>query len=457
MEELSKYILTVVSEDEMSVDLYLSEAGDSEIYDVDKIIEYISQKDKIVPYLIKASAIEDMIKHEKYGEMVTVAKGRPARDGEDGYFVFNFETNPSKKPKLLEDGSVDYRNLNLVQSVAEGDLLAVYQPKEEGQDGETVRGKPILAARCKDLPPLRGQGFRIDEDGRSYYATRDGKITRSMGMLNVTTFYTIPGDVDLSIGNIDFKGDIEILGSIKQGFSVKATGNITVNGLIEGAYVESGKDILVKGGILGGGKAEIVAGGCLFASFVENAKVTVHNSIQADSIVNCDVTAYSDVNIFGKASTIVGGKVKANRTIRAHKIGSETGTMTELMVGIEPDVMHTYNVRLKELGELEDRLNKVEKTIELMSDKTDKDDNLMMQLIRTKIELSAQVYKEKSICEELHNRIEIGKHATVVAESIVYPGTIVKIDGQVLHVEEEFKWIMFLRKGDKILTQRVID
>lgn len=453
---ISKQIAVVVSEDEMTADLFLGMIDETEEYNVDEIIDYLKNTERVVAG-IKPSVIMDMINQKIYGKMVTVATGAQGVDGRDGFFTFKFNTNPSKKPKLLSDGSVDYHNLNLVQSVCIGDLLAVYTPKCEGRDGYTVRGRTLAAGRCKDLPPLRGKGFTVSNDGKKYYAAVDGKVELSMGMLNVLQFHTIMGDVDLSVGNIDFKGDLEIMGSIKEGFSVKATGNITVNKLVEAAHVEAGKDILVRGGILGGGKAVLSAGGNVYALFIENATINANNSVQADSIVNCNVSAFSDINIFGRTSTIVGGKLKANRTIKTRKIGGEVGAATELTVGIEPSAMHTYSKMMKELEEMSKELSKVEKTIELMNAKQEKNDKLMMQLIRTKIELSAEFSRNKALCGELQKRIEIGKYAEIIAEEKVCPGVIINIDGCTLHIDDEYTEIVFLRKGDKILTKKMRD
>jgi uncharacterized protein (DUF342 family) len=256
-EQITKHIAVVVSEDEMSADLFLGMVDDPDVYNVDDIIEYLKDVEHIVAG-VKPSVIMEMINQRTYGKMVTVATGAPGVDGRDGFYNFQFDTSPSKKPKVLPDGTVDYHNLSLVQSVEIGDLLATYVPKCEGRDGYTVKGKVLPAKRCKDIPPLRGKGFTISSDGKKYYAAVDGKVELSMGQLNVLQFHTINGDVDLSVGNIDFKGDLEILGSIKEGFTVKATGNITVNKLIEAANVEAGKDILVRGGILGGGIGNLI-------------------------------------------------------------------------------------------------------------------------------------------------------------------------------------------------------
>ena len=453
VEDLGKYITVLVSDDKMSADLFLSEVEDPHIYDVDSIIAYMKEREKIIMG-IKPSVIMNMINERIYEKMVTVAFGCPAVEGQNGHYDFKFNTTPSKKPKLLDDGSVDYYNLSLIETVGEGQLVAEYIPKKEGTNGYDIFGKTILAAKCIDIAPLRGKGFKVSDDGTKYYALFNGKIELTMNIMNISPTYVIPGDVDLSTGNIDFKGDLEIMGSIKAGMIVKATGNITVNKLVEAAHVEAGKDVLVRGGILGGGKAVIQAGNNVYGLFIENATIRANNAIQADSIVNCDVTAFSDINIFGRTSAIVGGHLKANRTIRTRKIGSEVGVTTEVVVGIEPEAKNTYKKMVAELEEMQEELEKIEKTIELLSHKQDADENLRIQLVRKKIEHSAEISKKRELCTALQKRIEIGKYAEIVAEEVVYPGAVIRIDGLMTHVNDEYREIMFLRKGDKILTKK---
>ena len=142
--QITKHIAVVVSEDEMSADLFLGVVDDPDVYNVDEIVEYIKETEHIVAG-VKPSVIMEMINQKTYGKMVTVAMGALGVDGRDGFYNFQFDTSPSKKPKVLPDGTVDYHNLNLVQSVVIGDLLATYVPKCEGRDGFTVRGKVIPA------------------------------------------------------------------------------------------------------------------------------------------------------------------------------------------------------------------------------------------------------------------------------------------------------------------------
>lgn len=457
MEKELKMILDVdISEDMMNVALCLKPVTpeDEQLLVLEEIVKILTREGVVVG--IDSGIIGEMIAQKVYNEYIVVARGVEVTEGYDGYYDFKFEQNPSKKPKLLENGCVDYYNLNLINSVEVGTLLAEYVPKSDGANGITVKGQVKYPKKTRDLPPLRGQGFTMNEENQ-YFAAIAGKVELNMGQLQVWPICTITGDVDLTTGNVDFKGDLEILGTIKTGMVVKATGNITVNKRVEAATVSAGKEILVRGGILGGGKADISAIGNVFAQFIENANVSSGGSIQADSIVNSNVTAYSDVNIFGKTSTIVGGTLKANRRVRTKYLGSETCVKTVIEVGIDESVSATLKDMYNELQENEKELDKIERTLELYKTKKPDDAKLYMQLIRTKIEKSTEIQRVKSLYDQIRNRVEIGKYAEVIVEKRVYPGVRLIVDGKSSIIENEYEEIVFKRKGDKILTKRYTD
>lgn len=50
----------------------------------------------------------------------------------------------------------------------------------------------------------------------------------------------------MSMGNIDFNGDVNITGSVRSGVTVHAMGSIYVGGFVEGATLIAGKDIVLR-------------------------------------------------------------------------------------------------------------------------------------------------------------------------------------------------------------------
>lgn len=451
MEELERYIQVLISEDCMECQISLDEVtDDNHIYSVEGIVELLVSKGVI--FGIDEPKIRKMLEEKIYDTYVTVAVGEKPIEGRDGYYSYTFDTNPNKKPRLREDGTVDYLNLNLFQTVSKGDLIARYFAKIEGEDGTDVLGKKIVVKKGKHLSPLRGKGFFTSEDCMEYYALYDGKVEVANGCINVTQTSMLPGNVDLNSGNLDVKGDLDIMGNVITGMVVKASGNVTIGGLVEGASIIAGKNVLIKGGILGGGKAKVVAGGNIFAQFIENAIIESGDCVQANSVVNSIVTAYNDINIFGKTSSIIGGSLKANRMVRTRCIGSIGQITTRINVGMESSEIASLKYKEMKRKEVEGELHKVEIAINMMKNMSEQKEMLMM-LTRTKIDRNAMLTNLNKEIEDLRIRMKLAAKAEVIAETMAYQGTIVSIDGIVLKLDNDYEKISFIRKKDKILTR----
>lgn len=451
MEELERYIQVEISDNKMECRICLDNPeGNEDIYNVQDIVRLLSCKG--VVFGVDEKEIKRIIEEKIYDIFVVVARGEKPVEGRDGYYSYTFDTNPNKKPRLREDGTVDYLNLNLFQTVSTGDLIARYFPKLDGSDGITVKGERIAVKKGKHLPLLRGKGFSISEDCMEYYALYDGKVEAVNGCINVTKTSMLPGSVDLNSGNLDVKGDLEIMGNVITGMTVKASGNITIGGLVEGATIIAGKNVLVKGGVLGGGKAKLTAGGNVFAQFIENAIIESGDCVQANSVVNSIVTAYNDINIFGKTSSIIGGSLKANRMVRTRCIGSVGQTMTRISVGIEDSEVASLKYREMKRKETEEEIKKVETAISMMKNMSGQRE-MMLMLTRTKIEKNAMLTELNKEIEDLKIRIKLAAKAEVIAETKAYQGTVISIDGIVLKLEDDYDKISFIRKNDKILTR----
>ncbi len=221
-------------------------------------VQDVLQRSGVV-YGIKENKIQEMIDMQIYNQEILIAEGDLPRDGVDGYYEYKFDMNFSKKPKVRPDGSVDYWSIKMVEMVTEGQVIAVYHKAIQGRDGMDLRGKPVLAKRGRDLVPLRGKGFERSEDGVTYTSLMDGKIDMSGERIVILPVYEINGDVDLSIGNIDFRGDVIVHGSLCSGVTVKATGTVTVDGIVEGANIEAGKDVVLRSGVMGASRASITS------------------------------------------------------------------------------------------------------------------------------------------------------------------------------------------------------
>lgn len=274
-----------------------------------------------------------------YKENYLVAEGVKPQDGADARIVYNFETDRSKiKLKETASGRVDFKELNLVQNVVEGQPLAKKIPAERGKGGKTVTGKYLEARNGKDIPIPLGKNTKLAEDGLTIIAEMNGQVLLLNNKINVEPVLNIEGDVSLKTGNIMFLGTVYISGNVEDGFSVKASGNIEVKGTVGKSELDAEGDIVVSQGIAGKGEAFIRAGKSIWSKFIENTKVEAGEFvIVSDGIINSQVSANRKILCQGKRAAIIGGFLSAAEEIHAKTFGSFGGASeTVLSVGFDP-------------------------------------------------------------------------------------------------------------------------
>jgi uncharacterized protein (DUF342 family) len=300
---------------------------------------YISQiKANRVYYGLKEDFIREFADEPVYKESILVAEGVRPVNGRDAYIQYNFEVEPNKIPiKEGANGRVDFKQLNILQNVVEGQPLARKIPAETGVDGTTITGNLLSAGDGKDIALPLGQNVQVAEDGITILAAINGQVVMVGGKINVEPTYFVKGNVGLQTGNIDFVGNVVISGNVEDGFLVKAAGNIEVNGMVERGTLEAEGDILIHQGITGKGSGTIRAGRSLWAKYIENCTIVVGNMVVvSDGIVNSQVDAFGRIVVQGKRASIVGGRLRATEEITAKAIGSPiSGTETICEVGYD--------------------------------------------------------------------------------------------------------------------------
>ena len=402
-----------------------------------------------VSYGIQEDALNNVLENQLYNREILIAQGDRPKDGVDGYYEYKFDVNFSKKPKLCPDGSVDYWSIKMVEIVTEGQEIAVYHKAVPGVDGMNLKGKPVLAKRGRDLVPLRGKGFERSEDGTSYISLMDGKIEKSSDRITILPVYEVSGDVDLSIGNIDFRGDVIVHGTVCSGVTVKATGTVTVDGVVEGAKIEAGKDIVLRSGVMGASRAVITTRGNISAKFFEYTRVHANGSIRADVFLNCQVSCGESILLDGKKASIVGGEVGAIQGIVVNTLGSDGEVRTHVRIGNDSSVRRRIGILRNKIEVEKANLEKIENGLKLLKDV--KNDPRRTDLLRVKIRDTALLAEDTAELEKLEDQMERARGCTVRVIGCVYPGVSVEIDDLEVHVKEEQFSLEFIRQMDKIV------
>lgn len=337
----------------------------------------------------------------------------------------------------------------MVEIVTEGQIIAEYHKSVQGKDGVDLRGKPILAKRGRDLVPLRGKGFERSEDGLVYTSLMDGKIEMSGERIVILPVYEINGDADLSVGNIDFRGDVIIHGTVCSGLTVKATGTVTIDGIVEGANIEAGKDIVLRSGVMGASRATIMANGNISAKFFEYTRVHANGTIQADVFLNCQVSCGESIVLNGKKASIIGGEVGAIESIEVDTLGSEGEVRTHVKIGNDMATKRRISVLQNKIKIEKTNLAKIEEGLKILKDM--KNDPRRTDLLRVKIRDTALLAGDEAELEKLLDQIERARGGVVRVTGNVYPGVRVDIDELRVLVKEQQERLEFVREQDKIL------
>ncbi|MDQ0160904.1 FapA family protein [Alkalibacillus salilacus] len=178
-----------------------------------------------------------------------VAEGKRPVEGENGYLDFKIDIYGKEgKPKMNDDGSVDFRETKFIPSVNKGDIIANIHPPIPGIPGKNVYGDVILPSKAHEAVVKAGKGIEVVSN--QVIALESGKPQiQTRGLLyQIQVLPTLVHRTDVSIetGNIHFTGDVEIWGNVKEEMTVKAVGDVTVSGAVDHAEVTAGNSVYIK-------------------------------------------------------------------------------------------------------------------------------------------------------------------------------------------------------------------
>jgi len=397
---------------------------------------------------IKEGIDEEMLNHivsnRKYNYKYIIAKGLQAQDGQDAILTLTFDVKEIKnlKPQLHNDGTVDFKDLHAVHNIKKGELLAEKTAVTEGVNGYNVLGQVIKAKRGKDARIPKGKNTEISKDGLTLEATVDGKLEYDGHNIYINTVYTLNGDLDSSIGNIDFVGNVVISGSVKSGYTIKAAGSVEVRGSVEDSVIIAGGDIFLSYGIQGIEKGKLVSGGNIVAKFIQNATVEAQKDVIAEAIMHSNVSAGNSIRVENGKGTIVGGVVAATNMILAKSIGSPMGTATEVQIGILPSIYQKHKQMERSLIEKQESLVKIDQSIKFLLSKSkeirlDAQKQVMLQKFSdSRAPIMDEIEILKKDYEELSGMLRDAQDGLIKATDTVHPGVKLMIGNTIKYVDD---------------------
>lgn len=421
-----------------------------ELYTKEQILTELTTNRVI--YGIKMDVIEEMVQNQLVYTEILIAEGNAPIDGVDGHYQYFFNKETNTKPIILEDGSADYSSLNKIETVYAGQIIARYYKATKGELGRNVKGQQMLAKNGRELLPLKGKGFSVNEDKTIYRSDIDGKIEYKNDRLEISNILIIEGNVDTLTGDANFSGDITVKGNVMTGTSVRAGGNILVAGHVEAADLVAGGDVILQNGMQGGGKGKVQAGGHVSGKFFEQVTIESGGNVNANAIMHCNITSKGEVIVSGKRGVVVGGIINAVSGVAATIIGSMAEVITEVNIGYKTDPVPMIIKREEEIKDLIAEVRKIDdgiKTVINYIEKENRKDLLpqKIKLLKTKIDRNSQIsliIKQRNLLLE---NMQKAKDGNVIVTRAIYPGVRIRINGSMLIIKEEFNNVLIKRKG----------
>ena len=292
-------------------------------------------------------------------EDILLAQGTEPTRGRDGWLELTVSTG-SDTLEFEEDerGNVDLRNMQSFTNVEADQEIGIIHPPEEGEPGKTVQGQPIPPLTGKPLDLLTGEGTCLGDDGARVLSTSAGRVVFDGRKISIAEEFVVTGDVDYSVGNIDFNGFVEIKGDILDDFSIRASKGIRVTGAVGACRLESGGPVEI-GSMAGLGTGLIRCQGDLKANYLNQARVECWGQVEVAHEIRNSVVK-STRAIIVERGTISGGECVALDGIEARNLGATSGVKTRLTAGVyfpETDRLATlrqqqrsFNLQLQRIG-----------------------------------------------------------------------------------------------------------
>jgi len=353
--------------------------------------------------------IEDInIRELKTSKPYVIAKGTAPKQGAHAKIIY-LEL-PERKPIIDADGKADYYDMNFILEIEEEDWLGEKIFPEEGTPGTNILGQTI--------PALKGQDLQLKYDQKSVYeiqeqnkivlrAKTSGVLEFQNGIISIHKHLPIQGDVGVETGNIKFDGSISIRGTVTSGFTVVASGDISIessDGVINAKHIQSvSGDIFIRGGIFGKGESIVEAGGNIFVKHANESILSADKDIHIGYYALGSTMQANNIFVDERKGKIIGGRAEAKHVISTAYSGNHLERRTDLIVfGINRQALKgevkVKAVELKEIQEeivtLENQVIQFQRFLEQMSGQQLHVYNETKRMLEEKQQISQQIDKE---------------------------------------------------------------
>lgn len=447
---LDESISVYLEKKDMEAYVILREGDDQgKRYTTSSLKQELEERHHVV-FGVDEAALQALVDDSPYEEKILIASGVAPISGKNGSIEYLFETTKEHHKGEQVGDRMDFKELHLYNNIQEGDVLAKKIFPQPGVPGTDVTGHKLDAMDGKAADFLYGKNVRQTEDKNELISEISGRVELVNNKVLVSPVYNIQGNVDMSVGNIDFAGDVRISGNVLGGFCVKAKGSIEVQGVVENATLVAGKNIRIYQGVRGAGKAQLTAGGQIISRFIEQGTIRAEEKIEAESIMHSNVFCSGPITVLHGKAVIIGGNVCSANSITARNIGADVGVATFVAIDLL-NPMKERRVSIKErLEDIRGDLKKLKLIRSKMEDCDLIDEKKKAQILSDITTLESE---EISLQEEFGKLTRLtlqAKEGMVNVKGRIYPGVRVTIGKVQLTVKEPADYVSYKNVGGEI-------
>lgn len=388
-------------------------------------------------------------------DRLLIARGDPPQNGTPAWFDVLFNQHDKESGALSENAKIKYRDFSHLLLVQTDDPLMRLHPPIQGRNGKDILGKVVFPQPLPELTFGQDlQGAKPDQhDPNLLLAARPGQPVEVADGVMVNPVITVK-NVDLSTGKILFDGTLHVEADIKTGMSVKVTGDVIVNGMVESAEIIAGGNVAIKGGVIGrlekkagtqnlsDGAAIIKCSGSVQAQFMENVHVEAGNSILiTQNARHCELIAKNEI-IVGKtgsrAGQIIGGRAQAGLLVQSDILGTNLATKTRIQVGVDPfldeQILNLQSLIARKVAELD----QVIKLIVFFERNPHKNvDGIAAKVDAKRVQQLAEINRLNVELGVLEEQLELVDKANVKVSTTIHDGVEIQIGKQSWKVRED--------------------
>ena len=434
--QLGARVNVEVSEDGMQAEV-LVESHRPGGAPVDRQMIESALKEKGVIRGIDREAVRALLKPENAGHPRITAWGEAPVKGRQKRYECLFVTERGKPWLELNGGRIDLKELNFIQNRKAGDLLARHIPEVPSRDGFDVFGNIIKAEPPDEETALQaGEGVR--ESGEGLIAEIDGNVRLIDDIVTVEPMVTVK-DVNYATGNIDFDGSVLVEGTVADGFTVRATGDIQVGKTVGRARLTAKRNLVLQAGFAGDGEGFCSVGGSLYSKFLEGAKAEVQGDIiVTEAVLHSEIEVNGNLILNEGRGEITGGTAVVAGGISCKRIGNIYAGATRIFIGCSPEKLDSFFKLGNKLKEIRDETDDIDRQISYLASRPGPENQQEIAKLESKLTILRKHLGEGAgRLKEMRKELKAPEGSLIAVQDRLFHGALLSFGLEEFHLGDK--------------------